>query len=140
MMRRIMKSDNSCLFNAVAYLTERSLESAEELRAIIASYVISDPDTYNEVYLGKPNQEYSEWIMNPTSWGGAIELQILSDYFKIEIGAVNIQTLRVDRFGEANNYSNRVFVIYDGIHYDSLVRNTSSDGKYPLLISNKQNG
>lgn len=52
--------------------------------------------------------------------GGSIELKILSDYYAIEIVAVDILNLRLNKFGEDKNYSSRIFLIYDGIHYDSL--------------------
>jgi ubiquitin thioesterase OTU1 len=55
-------------------------------------------------------------IKNTTSWGGQIEVSILSKYYKIEICVVDIQTCRIDRFGEDQNYTKRVFIIYDGIH------------------------
>ena len=47
-------------------------------RQVIAEAVTSDPSTYNEAFLGKPTQEYARWILDPSKWGGAIELSILS--------------------------------------------------------------
>ncbi len=52
--------------------------------------------------------------------GGAIEISILSKYYKIEMCVVDIQTGRVDRFGEDCEYLKRVFILYDGIHFDPL--------------------
>ena len=37
---------------------------------VIAATVISDPEKYNEAFLGKPNEEYSQWILDPEKWGG----------------------------------------------------------------------
>lgn len=37
---------------------------------VIAAAVMSDPTTYTEAILGKPNQEYVEWISKPDKWGG----------------------------------------------------------------------
>lgn len=34
---------------------------------------MSDPETYSEVMLGRPNDEYCRWILKPESWGGATE-------------------------------------------------------------------
>lgn len=45
------------------------------MRQIIAMEVASDLDTYNEAMLGKPNVEYCNWIQQPSSWGGAIEVR-----------------------------------------------------------------
>lgn len=44
------------------------------MRQIIAMEVGNDLDTYTEAFLGKPNMEYCAWIMQPSSWGGAIEV------------------------------------------------------------------
>lgn len=79
---------------------EGSLTMSSDLRQLIASVVMSDPDTYNEAALSKPCDEYCKWIMDPSSWGGAIEMSILSAYYQTEIAAIDCQTVRVYRFGE----------------------------------------
>ncbi|CAI0379787.1 unnamed protein product [Linum tenue] len=53
-------------------------------------------------------------------WGGAIELAILADYYGREIAAYDIQTSRCDLYGQDKKYSERVMLIYDGLHYDAL--------------------
>jgi ubiquitin thioesterase OTU1 len=57
--------------------------------------------------------------------GGAIEISILSKYYKTEICVVDIQTGRIDRFGEDYEYDTRVFILYDGIHFDPLYLETT---------------
>lgn len=37
---------------------------------VIAATVASDPEKYSEAFLGKSNQEYCTWILNPEKWGG----------------------------------------------------------------------
>lgn len=37
---------------------------------MIAATVASDPEKYSEAILGKSNQDYCAWIMNPEKWGG----------------------------------------------------------------------
>lgn len=37
---------------------------------VIAATVASDPTKYSEAFLGKPNEEYCAWILNPEKWGG----------------------------------------------------------------------
>ena len=32
--------------------------------------ILSDPVKYNDVFLGRPNREYVDWIMKDDSWGG----------------------------------------------------------------------
>ncbi|CAL5023839.1 unnamed protein product [Urochloa decumbens] len=119
-VRRVIPSDNSCLFNAVGYVMEHNRNKASELRQVIAATVASDPAKFNEVFLGKPNEAYCAWILDPEKWGGAIELSILSEYYGREIAAYDIQTTRCDLYGQEKNYSERVMLIYDGLHYDAL--------------------
>ncbi|XP_051149647.1 OVARIAN TUMOR DOMAIN-containing deubiquitinating enzyme 2 isoform X2 [Andrographis paniculata] len=95
---------------------------APELRQVIAATVASDPEKYSEAFLGKTNEEYCAWILNPEKWGGAIELAILADYYGREIAAYDIQTTRCDLYGQGKNYTERVMLIYDGLHYDALAK------------------
>ncbi|KAE8704354.1 putative translation initiation inhibitor [Hibiscus syriacus] len=91
-VRRVIPSDNSCLFNAVGMLNHNKIK-APELRQIIAATVSSDPTKYSEAFLGKANAEYCAWILDSDKWGGA---------------------------SDEKNYSERVMLIYDGLHYDAL--------------------
>lgn len=62
MIRRIIPADNSCLFNSIIYALECQSDfksSPMELRNIVASYVLSDPTTYDETILGKLNSNPS---------------------------------------------------------------------------------
>ncbi|XP_057735678.1 OVARIAN TUMOR DOMAIN-containing deubiquitinating enzyme 2-like [Arachis stenosperma] len=119
-VRRVIPSDNSCLFNAVGYVMDRDQTKAAELRQVIAATVASDPQKYSEAFLGKPNAEYCNWILDTQKWGGAIELSILADYYGRQIAAYDIQTSRCDLYGQEKGYSERVMLIYDGLHYDAL--------------------
>ena len=124
LMRKVVPANNSCLFTSVDCVMNDGkveLSSAKQMRELIAGVVMSDPDTFNTAFLGKPNGEYCKWIMHDDSWGGAIEISILSKYYSVEIDVVDTQTGRIDRFGEDQFYSKRVLVIYDGIHYDPLI-------------------
>lgn len=90
------------------------------MREIIGQHVSNDLETYNEAILAKPNSEYCEWIQKPESWGGAIEISILSSYYGVEIAVVDITNALINRFGEDKAYGMRVFLLFDGIHYDPL--------------------
>lgn len=90
------------------------------MREIIAKEVENDREAYNEAILGKPNAEYVLWIQQPETWGGAIEVSILSRFFGIEIDVVDIGNAIINRFGEDKNYGMRAFLLFDGIHYDPL--------------------
>lgn len=95
-------------------------EIGSYLREVIGQHVSNDKETYNEAMLGKPNPEYCEWIRKPASWGGAIEVSILSNYYGVEIDVVDITNALINRFGEDKEYGMRVFLLFDGIHYDPL--------------------
>ena len=116
---RVMPDDNSCMFRAVgsAVLTD-SLDSMTELRSLVAQAIQRDPDYYNEAILQRAPDEYCKWISYSDSWGGGIELSILSQEFDIEIASINVQDLRVDRFNEGK--AKRCILVYSGIHYDTI--------------------
>jgi ubiquitin thioesterase OTU1 len=67
----------------------------------------------------RPVEEYISAIQKPSTWGGAIELSIFSSHFSTEISSFDVQSGRIDRFGEGQ-YDNRCILIYSGIHYDAL--------------------
>eukprot|EP01038_Epipyxis_sp_PR26KG_P004213 gene4213-5987_t len=119
-IRRIIPADNSCLFNSISYLINSSNQI--NYREIVVEMILSNPDKYSSVVLGKPVEEYLEWILNPDKWGGEIEISVLSDYLLFEIAAVDIQTNNVYIYGEGKQYAQRIYLLYDGIHYDALVK------------------
>jgi ubiquitin thioesterase OTU1 len=59
----------------------------------------TDPVTFSDVFLERPNEDYAKWILLPKSWGGAIELAILSDHYSTEIAAFDVSTTRMDCYG-----------------------------------------
>jgi ubiquitin thioesterase OTU1 len=123
LLRKVVPSNNSCLFTSIHFVMENgdfNLDCQRSLRELIARTVKQDPVTFNQAILGKSNSDYCKWIQNPTSWGGSIEVMIMSKYYKVEICVVDIRSGRIDRFGEDCSYPLRVFIIYDGIHFDPL--------------------
>ena len=130
--RKVVPADNSCLFTSIALVTEggeTNRSHASQLRDIIAQVVSSNPEMYCEAFLGKPNTEYCAWILHQDSWGGAIEISILSEFYALEIDVLDTQSIRVDRFGESKGYKNRAMLIYDNIHYDPLVLEPVNSGE-----------
>ncbi|KAF2752170.1 OTU-domain-containing protein [Sporormia fimetaria CBS 119925] len=119
MVLRVMPDDNSCMFRALgsAVLTS-SLDSMTELRSMVAQGIQRDPEMYNEAVLQRTPDDYCKWIQYSDSWGGGIELSILSQEFDVEICSINVQDLRVDRFNEGR--PKRCFLVYSGIHYDTI--------------------
>lgn len=137
MERRVVPADNSCLFTSIYYVVEGGIYDPAcvlEMRNLIADIVFSDPLNYCEAVLGKSNEEYCQWIRRDDTWGGAIEISILSKFFQCEICVVDTQTVRIDRFGEDAGYTKRVMLIYDGIHYDPLQRLGPQPGTPPMTI------
>ncbi|GAB5591593.1 hypothetical protein Unana1_06493 [Umbelopsis nana] len=67
-----MKDDNSCLFRSIGYVLNRDIERTRELREVVAASIQSDPINYSDAILGRPVDQYVEWILKPNSWGGAI--------------------------------------------------------------------
>ncbi|KAM9184836.1 ubiquitin thioesterase OTU1 [Mergus octosetaceus] len=135
--RRVVPADNSCLFTSVYYVVEGGVYDpgcTPEMRSLIAQIVASDPESYCEAVLGKTNREYCDWIRREETWGGAIEVSILSKFYQCEICVVDTQTVRIDRFGEDAGYTKRVLLIYDGIHYDPLERRIPDSDVPPQTI------
>ncbi|KAI4460344.1 hiv-induced protein-7-like protease [Holotrichia oblita] len=91
LMKHVVPPDNSCLFTSIHYVLN-----------------------------GKSTEEYCRWIQDDTSWGGAIELSILANYYGVEIAVADTINAIINRFGEDQNFSHRVFLLFDGIHYDPL--------------------
>lgn len=135
--RKIIDADNSCLFNAIGYLVKNNGNCAAftpmQYRQAVSTAILEDPVTFTEEMLEKPREEYAAWILNPEKWGGEIELFALAKYLNIEIAAVDIRTGNVLVYGEgaakgsgSSNASgmegNRIYVIYDGAHYDAIIR------------------
>ncbi|KAJ3341594.1 ubiquitin-specific protease otu1 [Gonapodya sp. JEL0774] len=116
---REQADDNSCLFRSVAYVTQNDASGHAKLRKVVADAILRQPDTYSSAVLGRDPSDYCRWIQEPNSWGGAVELSILSEHFRVEIASVDVATGRADRFGEGR-WSQRVVVIYSGIHYDAI--------------------
>ena len=127
-VRRVIDADNSCLFNSIGYAlsnntnttARRNKNNAQYLRQMVATVVLQDPNTFHEAFLSRPPKEYADWIQKPDSWGGQIELSILSQLFRTEIAALDIIRNRHDVYGLDENYNRRILVMYDGIHYDAL--------------------
>lgn len=124
LMKHVVPADNSCLFSSIHFVLNGKIDEtasvASWMRQIIAEVVAQDRDNFSEAILGKPNDEYCKWILNDSSWGGAIELAVLSNHYGIEIAVVDTINAIINRFGEDQQYAHRVFLLFDGIHYDPL--------------------
>lgn len=123
MILRIMPDDNSCLFRAFNTAFFGAMDNMHELRSIIAQNIQANQDIYSAVVLEKNPDDYCRWIQTQDAWGGAIELDILSKHFNVEICSIDVQTLRADRFNEGRPW--RCILVYSGIHYDTIALSPS---------------
>ncbi|KAI1442290.1 OTU-domain-containing protein [Annulohypoxylon stygium] len=124
---RVMPDDNSCLFNAVGGALrghgtdpDRTFD-ANTLRHIVVGHILANPEKYNAVILGKTPEAYCRTMLDPETWGGDIELSVLSEVFRIEISVVDVKTGTLYRIGEGNGYDMRCVVVYSNVHYDRIV-------------------
>ena len=119
--RRIIDADNSCLFNAIGFLIHKDKHKmGSQYRQVIVDEIRSNEEMYSADILGQSTEDYVKWILNPEKWGGEIEMNILSKYLKVEIAAVDIQTGKSYIYGENSNLTSRIYLLYDGIHYDAI--------------------
>lgn len=132
MVLRVMPDDNSCMFRAFgsAVLSD-TLDAMTELRSAVAQGIQSQPDLYNAAVLQKSPDDYCRWIQREDSWGGDIELSILSQAFGIEVCSINVQDNRVDKFNEGQ--PKRIILVYSGIHYDTIAL-SPSDPPYTKAV------
>lgn len=122
--RRAMPADNSCLFHACAYvLKNKSRSDGPSLREQCVQMIVSRPDMFNVNTLGQTPESYAGWLYSASSWGGGVELQILSMIYKTEIFALDLESSTVQRFGTDEGYDARAFVVYTGNHYDAVALN-----------------
>jgi len=82
----------------------------------------------------RPRDEYIRIILSPNSWGGAIELAILAAHYRTEIASIDVETGRIDRFGDATG-EGRALLIYSGIHYDAAVLAPQPDAPPDFCVS-----
>jgi len=129
-VRRFVDSDNSCLFSSIGYLVDSknfSESTKYQYRQLLVNYL--EDDNIEEEMLDLPKEDYIENIQNPATWGGAIELKLFSDMLQTEIASIDVQSNRVDIFGQDKNYPQRMYVLYNGVHYDPLVMAHTEDSK-----------
>ena len=134
-IRRYVDADNSCLFSSIAYLINKdNFCSSSNLiyRLLIVDYIKDNINIEND--LGIDKETYINNISEVSTWGGAIELKLFSKIFETEIASIDLETGRVDIYGEIENYKKRVYLLYSGVHYDPLVMNFTDDVSTDITI------
>jgi ubiquitin thioesterase OTU1 len=129
LVHRVVPDDNSCLFSSIALLFEQNIAKAPRIRQIVADAIRKDMATYSEAILGRPREEYIATILKHNTWGGAIELAVLSTYYNTEISSIDVETGRIDRFEplSGRESGNRCVLVYSGIHYDAATLSPIKD-------------
>ncbi|EDO18844.1 hypothetical protein Kpol_1023p13 [Vanderwaltozyma polyspora DSM 70294] len=115
----VVPDDNSCLFHAISYCIYKDIGLSNELRSVVSQEILSNKQTYNEAILEKSNSEYANWIMKKDSWGGGIEIAILSEKTETAIYVIDIDASKIEKFNE-DKYSKFIMVVFNGIHYDAI--------------------
>ena len=136
-IRREVDADNSCLFSSVAYLIDRANfgdSSSLKFRSIIVEYLLDNE--FDSNLLDQPKAQYIEFIQDTKNWGGAIEVKMFSEIYRKQIVCIDVKTNRADIYGEDKNYDQRIYLLYNGVHYDPLVMNLdiSSDPATDITI------
>ncbi|KAF9520476.1 hypothetical protein BS47DRAFT_1286914 [Hydnum rufescens UP504] len=120
---RVVPDDNSCLFSSLALIFEQDINAALGCAKVepdchLLILILLPLNTISLIH-SEPREKYISTISKSSSWGGAIELSILSTHYKTEISSFDVETGRCDQFGEGQ-YSNRCILMYSGIHYDAV--------------------
>lgn len=111
--------DNSCLFHAISYCFYKDITISSQLRALVSQEVLADQATYSEAVLDKPNKDYAAWILRKDSWGGGIEIAILSKKLGVAIYVLDMDAQQYDKFNE-DQFDQFIVIMFNGIHYDSV--------------------
>ncbi|XP_040578995.1 ubiquitin thioesterase Otu1 [Lepeophtheirus salmonis] len=138
--RKEVPADNSCLFTSVNYCLSGvvDISKCELMRTVVVGVIQSQPQQYDAAILGKDPKDYIAWISSSDAWGGAIEAQILAEYFGMEIDVFDTQSGLLTRFGESYKPGQRALIIYDGIHYDPLYERIGSKEKTIFSIDDEE--
>ncbi|CCE62665.1 hypothetical protein TPHA_0D00210 [Tetrapisispora phaffii CBS 4417] len=115
----VVPDDNSCLFHSISYCMYKEITLAQELRKIVSDEILKKPDFYNSAILEKSNKEYASWILKKDSWGGGIEISILSEKLEVAIYVVDIDGEDISKFNE-DKYDKFIMIVFNGVHYDSV--------------------
>ena len=125
MDKELVKADGNCLFNCASLAMENTVSKPDEMRQLTASIMMSHPEKFDRNELGKDPAQYIEWLTSgPHAWGGIPELKALADLYSVEFGVVVIADVEVLMFNHNKGLSERVYVLFDGTHYNLCVHNS----------------
>jgi len=119
-----VQGDNSCLFHAILTAVGDCRRVPSELRfGAIQDYLSFVPQDYFAAESDqRSREEYKRWIRQPESWGGSLELYILSNYYGVQICVVHVPGGGMIPFPAKPLPGNkRIYVLYNGKHYDCVM-------------------
>lgn len=67
------------------------------LRDKVADYILQHPDEYSKAILGDDPVRYTSRMRQMDTWGGAIELAILSQIYDVEISSIDVKACLLAR-------------------------------------------
>lgn len=111
--------DNSCLFHAIAYCNYKDISISSQLRSLVSAEIIADPAKYSDAVLDRPNREYAKWILKKESWGGGIEIAVLSKKLEVAIYVLDMDAQQFEKFNE-DQFNHFIVIMFTGVHYDAI--------------------
>jgi ubiquitin thioesterase OTU1 len=133
MVRHAVPGDGECMFTSIGWLMDHRMDRGPHYRSLVVDYIrrvygapdggasVIDADgVYPAAALLRPAEEYAARLTRRDTWGSAVELVILASQLRVEIVAVEIATARPYTFGEGRGATRRLYLVFDGIHYDPL--------------------
>jgi len=132
--RRYVDADNSCLYSSIGYLLDHNNFNnltKYQYRQLLANFLINK-NIEDSLVISK--DEFIDNIVDINTWGGGLEIKYFGEMFQLQIAVINIQANNVMIFGEDKNYLQRIYLIYNGIHYDPLVMAMSDNSKDDITI------
>ena len=90
-------------------------------RASTNNNTYSNTHSNTDVRAGRANTDSHSNISINADTNRQVELCILSEVFKVELAAVDIQSGRVDVYGEGAGHARRGYMLFSGIHFDAVV-------------------
>ncbi len=133
---RKVPADNSCLFHCFDALfgktsKSRSQEGAQSWRRRCASFVSSKKTELELVYGSNFVQNYGKEILSRSTWGGAVEIDIVSKLCRSKMKLFDLLNKNELTFECPGATSMSFLILVDGNHYDYLAY---SDGVHDQTL------
>jgi ubiquitin thioesterase OTU1 len=71
--------------------------------------------------LGRAPDAYAAALTGAAHWGGALECRALSELLGVQVATADIRSAALHVFCEERAFARRLYLLYDGIHYDAIV-------------------